>query len=260
MRRPSRTHTTDDDKLVKLTMSGVTRLFSLVIPYKWRLLLAGVLTLFSSAITLSMPLITQHTIDQITGSHRLDQLDRMVYVISGLILLSAAFGYSQYMLAAYSGNRIVMDLRKKLFAHLQRLPVVYFDRTRSGDLTSYLSNDVGYLQTTLTDDVVKMPGNVSRSARRTGAGTVHRLGPDAGGGWGFDGHDGGLRSVGLGVAQVDSQGSGCVGRHDGLDERGDGQCPAREGVRARTARGYSSRPEARKGVWSQHAQRGVGRA
>jgi subfamily B ATP-binding cassette protein MsbA len=64
------------------------------------------------------------------------------------------------MLAAIAGNRIVMDLRVKLFAHLQRLPVVFFDRRRSGDLASHLSNDVGMLQSTLTDDVVKLPGNI----------------------------------------------------------------------------------------------------
>jgi len=160
MRSYSRTPMTDEDKLVKLSLPGITRLFKLVAPYKWRLLFAGVLTLFSSAITLSMPLITQRAIDLVTKTQRLDQLDRMVYVIAGLVLLSAGFGFTQYMLAAYAGNRIVMDLRVKLFSHIQRLPVVFFDRTRSGDLTSHLSNDVGMLQSTLTDEVVKLPGNV----------------------------------------------------------------------------------------------------
>ena len=160
MRSYSRTPLTDEDKLVKLSLPGITRLFQLVAPYKWRLLLAGVLTIFSSSITLSMPLITQRAIDVVSKTQDIGQLDRMVYVIAGLILLSAGFGYTQYMLAAYSGNRIVMDLRVKLFAHIQRLPVVFFDRKRSGDLTSHLSNDVGMLQSTLTEDIVKLPGNV----------------------------------------------------------------------------------------------------
>ncbi len=159
MRPHSRTPMTDEDKLVKLTLPGVARLFQLVAPYKWRLLLAGVLTLFSSSITLSLPLITQKAIDIVAKTQKLDQLDHMVYVIAGLVLLSAVLGFTQYMLAANAGNRIVMDLRVKLFSHLQRLPVVFFDRRRSGDLASHLSNDVGMLQTTLTDDVVKLPGN-----------------------------------------------------------------------------------------------------
>ena len=151
---------TEEDKLVKLSLPGIARLFQLVAPYKWRLLLAGVLTLFSRGITLSLPLISQMAIDLVSKTQRLDELDRMVYVIAGLVILTAAFGFTQYMLAAYAGNRIVMDLRVKLFAHLQRLPVVYFDRKRSGDLASHLSNDVAMLQTTLTDEIVKLPGNL----------------------------------------------------------------------------------------------------
>ena len=151
---------TDEDKLVKLSIPGITRLFRLVEPYKWRLLLAGVLAMFSSGITLSLPLITQKAIDFVSKTQRLDELDKMVYVIAGLVLLTAAIGFTQYMIAANAGNRIVMDLRVKLFAHIQRLPVVFFDRRRSGDLASHLSNDVGILQSTLTDDIVKLPGNV----------------------------------------------------------------------------------------------------
>lgn len=160
MRSYSRMPMTDEDRLVKLSLPGVTRLFHLIAPHKWRLMLAGLLTLFSSAITLSLPLITQRAINLVILTKRPDQLDRMVYIFAALILLSAGFGFTQYMLASYSGNRIVMDLRAKLFSHIQTLPVVFFDRKRSGDLTSHLSNDVGMLQSTLTDDVVKLPGNL----------------------------------------------------------------------------------------------------
>ncbi|MDR3689385.1 MAG: ABC transporter ATP-binding protein [Fimbriimonas sp.] len=160
MRRYSRTPMTDEDKLVKLSFTGITRLLKLAAPYKARLLVAGLLTLLTSAITLSLPLITKQGIDVVVNTHSLDSLDSMVVKIVGLVLLSSVFGYSQYMIAAYAGNRIVMDLRCKLFAHLQRLPVAYFDRNRSGDLTSHLSNDVGMLQSTLTDDIVKLGGNI----------------------------------------------------------------------------------------------------
>ena len=151
---------TDEDKLVKLSVNGISRLFQLAAPYKLQLIVAGLLTLVSSAVTLSLPLITQRGIDVVSKSHSLNNLDSMVLKIVALVLVSAVFGYSQYMLAANAGNRIVKDLRVKLFAHLQRLPVSYFDKTRSGDLTSHLSNDVGMLQTTLTDDIVKLGGNL----------------------------------------------------------------------------------------------------
>lgn len=151
---------TDEDKLVKLSFAGVKRLFKLARPYRVQLVIAGLLTLVTSAVTLSLPLISQKGIDVVTKSHSLENLDSMVLKIVGLVLVSAMFGYAQYMLAANAGNKIVKDLRIRLFAHLQRLPVAYFDKTRSGDLTSHLSNDVGMLQTTLTDDIVKLGGNL----------------------------------------------------------------------------------------------------
>ena len=160
MRRHSRTPMTDEDKLVKLSFAGVKRLFQLARPYRLQLVIAGLLTLVTSAVTLSLPLISQKGIDVVTKSHSLQNLDAMVLEIVGLVLVSAMFGYAQYMLAANAGNKIVKDLRVRLFAHIQRLPVAYFDRTRSGDLTSHLSNDVGMLQTTLTDDIVKLGGNL----------------------------------------------------------------------------------------------------
>ncbi len=160
MRRTSRMPMTNEDKLVKLSVPGISRLFRLAVPYKGRLILAGILTLLSSAITLMLPLIIQRAIDNVNRTHQVNQLDSKVLLIAGLVLVSAALGYTQYMLAAFAGNRIVMDLRARLFSHLQRLPVVYFDKTRSGDLTSYLSNDVGMLQQTLTDDIVKLGGNL----------------------------------------------------------------------------------------------------
>jgi len=160
MRRHSRTPMTDEDKLVKLSFAGVKRLFKLARPYRVQLVIAGLLTLVTSAVTLSLPLISQKGIDVVTKSHSLENLDSMVLKIVGLVLVSAMFGYAQYMLAANAGNKIVKDLRIRLFAHLQRLPVAYFDKTRSGDLTSHLSNDVGMLQTTLTDDIVKLGGNL----------------------------------------------------------------------------------------------------
>jgi ATP-binding cassette, subfamily B, bacterial MsbA len=53
-----------------------------------------------------------------------------------------------------------MDLRLRLFEHLQNLPVSYFDAHRSGDLTSNLSNNVSQVQSVLTDDLVKLVPNV----------------------------------------------------------------------------------------------------
>ena len=78
MRSYSRTPMTDEDKLVKLSVNGISRLFQLAAPYKLQLIVAGLLTLVSSAVTLSLPLITQRGIDVVSKSHSLNNLDSMV--------------------------------------------------------------------------------------------------------------------------------------------------------------------------------------
>lgn len=158
--RSTYSSTDDKDLKVKLTWPSVRRLLSLAIPYRGWLIAAGLLMLVGTGISLALPLLIKTAVAQVQTSGRVQDLDRSALLLLLLVLFGAAVNYVQFLLAAYAGNRIVTDLRLRLFAHLQRLPVAFFDRSRSGDLTSHLSNDVGQLQATLTDDLVKIVGNL----------------------------------------------------------------------------------------------------
>ncbi len=116
--------------------------------------------LVSTGISLSLPLVARNALDRVLQTHNVGTLDRLALLLVGLVVIGSIFGYAQYLVVAYAGNRIVQEMRAKLFAHLQRLPVAFFDRTRSGDLTSLLSNDVSLLQQTLTEDLVRLAGNL----------------------------------------------------------------------------------------------------
>ncbi len=144
----------------KVSATAVKRLLQLAAPYRRLQIIAAIMALLNSAITLSLPILTQRAINSFAQVHQESVLDHLALALIGLIVLGSVVGYVQYILMAYIGNRIVMEMRQKLFAHLQRLPVSFFDRMRSGDLTSHLSNDVTQLQQTLTDDLVRMLGNL----------------------------------------------------------------------------------------------------
>lgn len=148
------------EKLPKLTWSAVARLLSLAAPYRKKLVLAGFLMIISTGITLSYPLLMRRVIEDFTNTQSTARLDQSVIIFLGLIFVSAVLGYSNFLITALAGNRIVMDLRVQVFSHLERLPAAYFDRARSGDLTSHLSNDVSQLQSSLTDDLVKFVSNI----------------------------------------------------------------------------------------------------
>jgi subfamily B ATP-binding cassette protein MsbA len=161
MKRPTRSSQTHDEDLKrKIEWAAVRRLLRLALPYRLRLALAGVLTLVSAGMQLLIPLLVRTSANVVQKTGNVSTLDRAAIALIGLVVLSTLINYSQYVISAYAGNRIVLDLRIQIFAHLQRLPVSFFDRTRSGDLTSHLANDVSQLQITLTDDIVKLAGNL----------------------------------------------------------------------------------------------------
>jgi len=144
----------------KISVSALRRLLRLALPHRGRLLFATVLMLVSTGISLSLPLAARGALDRVLRTHSVATLDHLALLLVGLVVVGALFSYAQYLVMAYAGNRIVQEMRARLFAHLQRLPVAFFDRTRSGDLTSLLSNDVSLLQQTLTEDLVRLAGNI----------------------------------------------------------------------------------------------------
>lgn len=144
----------------KLDWGIIKRLLQLAIPHKRSLALAGVLGVLATVVQLALPYVAKQAVDEVGKTQSVAQIDRAAALIIGLFLVSATFGFLQFVILSKTGNRIVNDLRKSLFAHLQRLPVSYFDKHRSGDLTSFLSNDVSQVQTTVTSDVVNFAANI----------------------------------------------------------------------------------------------------
>jgi subfamily B ATP-binding cassette protein MsbA len=144
----------------KISVTALRRLLRLALPHRGRLLFAGILMLVSTGISLSLPLAARGALDRVLKTHNVATLDHLALLLVALIVVGALFSYAQYLVMAHAGNRIVQEMRARLFAHLQRLPVAFFDRTRSGDLTSLLSNDVSLLQQTLTEDLVRLAGNI----------------------------------------------------------------------------------------------------
>ena len=56
----------------------------------------------------------------------------------------------------YMGQRVITDLRGTLYRHLQKLSVAYYDRRRTGEIMSNLTNDISALQTAIVDNFVSL--------------------------------------------------------------------------------------------------------
>jgi ABC-type multidrug transport system fused ATPase/permease subunit len=133
------------------TFHRLGRLFTLVRPYKGKAIASGVALLVGTAVGLLAPLASKFAIDRGIGPG-----DRHALVLWTLAFVAAALAgwgasVAQTYLSAWVGQRVLADLRRDLFAHIQSLELGYFERNRAGWLISRLTNDVDALEDLVTD-------------------------------------------------------------------------------------------------------------
>ncbi len=123
----------------------------LVAPYRGRAILSVLTLLLATVIALAPPLLAKTALnDALNGGGHL-------YLIVGLFLVAGLLNwgmtYAQTYLTGWVGERMLADLRTKLFEHLQRLSLGFYERNRAGVVISRLTNDVEALDQLVTDGV-----------------------------------------------------------------------------------------------------------
>ena len=128
------------------------RFVALAWPYRARLGVAVGLLLVATSVGLVVPLGLKGLLDSVFTDEDGALLDRLALGLLGLFLVQAFVGACGSYLLAWTGERVVADLRTRLYAHLHRLGLRFFAETRTGEITSRLTNDVSKVQTAVTDD------------------------------------------------------------------------------------------------------------
>ena len=139
------------------------RVLALFAPYRGRLALIAVAIVTSSGLGVVNPFLTQAVFDRalfVPGGPRLGLLYVLVAAMIVVPLVAALIGVGQTYLTTSLGNRVMQDLRNRLFAHLQSMHLGFFTGTRTGDIQSRLGNDVGGVQTVVTDTASSILSNV----------------------------------------------------------------------------------------------------
>lgn len=129
---------------------SVRRIFRLSKPYRKRFYIATVLAVGSSAVGLSVPLGLKALLDAVFQSADAGLLNIIALVLLGLFLGQAFLSFGSTYWLEWVGERVITDLRKRLYEHLHRLGFRYFSDMRLGEITSRLTNDVGSIRTALT--------------------------------------------------------------------------------------------------------------
>jgi len=144
----------------KLAPGTIPRILRFGQPY------AGVLAFFLGLVVLDAavgvvnPLIYRQLINHgiLAGNARL--VVQLAFVAAGVSLVDSALTFWQRQIAARIGLEIVLDLRTKVFVHIQRMSLAFFTRARTGALVSRLNSDVAGVRDAFTDILSTAVGNL----------------------------------------------------------------------------------------------------
>ena len=131
------------------------RFFSFVWPYQRLLALALIAVLIFVATQLAIPLVILYAIDHVIqpGAAAEVALSSVIIFLAAVVLINYLANYSQEALVGRIAENVVVDLRRAMFAHLQRVSLSFMDKTEVGRVMSRLQSDTGTLQEFLETSV-----------------------------------------------------------------------------------------------------------
>ena len=152
----------------QLTRGTTRRILQFARPYRAHISVFLITVVLDAVIGVATPLLAGHVVNAITGgrSDAAAVIVRLALAIAGLAVIDAFLSLAQRWYSARIGEGIILDLRTKVYDHVQRMPLQFFTRTQTGALVSRLNNDVTGAQRAFTST---LSGVVS---------TRHPAGPD----------------------------------------------------------------------------------
>ncbi|MFJ9582637.1 ABC transporter ATP-binding protein [Streptomyces acidicola] len=111
-------------------------------PHRNRIAQFVLLSVVTAFLAVATPVLAGRVVDAIVTGHDEGVVVRLAVLIALIALAEAAFGLLGRWLSANLGESLILDLRTAVFDHVQRMPVAFFTRTRTGALVSRLNNDV----------------------------------------------------------------------------------------------------------------------
>ena len=152
----------DSSVLKQKIKPGTTkRTIAFARPYAGWLVLFFFVVVVDASIGVLNPLIYRHIINNGILGRNIPLIIHWAIIVAALgIVDNAALGLTQTFLSSKIGAGIVLSLRKRLFEHIQQMPLAFFTRAQTGALVSRLNTDVGGARTAFTDILSNVVGNL----------------------------------------------------------------------------------------------------
>ena len=149
------TERTDNRGREVVRVKNLIRFMREVAPYRANILLVAILTLISAGLGLPMPLVVRYITDSLYNREPLS-IPLVFGAIVGITALASLVGYGLGLSITLLGQRFKLDIRRKLYKHLQSLSLGYFEKHQTGKVVSNIINDVATVESLLTGGFVNM--------------------------------------------------------------------------------------------------------
>ncbi len=137
-------------------LGSYKRLLHYLLPYKKLLGISVIMMILVSVSNLIVPWIIRDVIDKVLENRDLQMLYMIIAAIIFTFFIRAISTFGHRYLMGYIGQAVITDLRNVLYHHLQKLSISYYDRRRTGEIMSNLTNDIAALQTAIVDNFILM--------------------------------------------------------------------------------------------------------
>ncbi|MFF9864558.1 ABC transporter ATP-binding protein [Streptomyces sp. NPDC013953] len=139
----------------------IGRILRLFRPYRARLAVVGLLVAASSLVTVASPFLLREILDTAIPQGRTGLLTLLAFGMILTAVVTSVFGVLQTLISTTVGQRVMHDLRTAVYDQLQRMPLAFFTRTRTGEVQSRIANDIGGMQATVTSTATSLVSNLT---------------------------------------------------------------------------------------------------
>lgn len=136
------------------------RILAFAQPHRRKLLGFVILSVILAALAVATPVLAGRVVNAIVDGDSFDVVAMLATAIAAIAVVDAAFGLLNRWLSSNIGEALILDLRTAVFDHVQKMPIAFFTRTRTGALVSRLNNDVLGAQRAFSDTLSGVVSNL----------------------------------------------------------------------------------------------------
>ncbi|MFH5232631.1 ABC transporter ATP-binding protein [Antrihabitans spumae] len=158
---PGRRRTVSADEKQQARDVSLRRIWRLFVPYRWSLGVVVGIIVASSIVAMASPFLLRAVIDQALPKQNVPLLTWLVAGMVAVAAVTSVLGVVQTWISTKIGQQVMHALRTDVFAHLQRQSIAFFTRTRTGEVQSRITNDIGGMQSVVTSTASSVASNLT---------------------------------------------------------------------------------------------------